>query len=130
LWILGRYGKFENEKSTHLVANGNIYLANRVNEKMLAIWPFVKENVFKVLAEFRVCCELVALKGVNEKELSTGTGYLRSKGWVIKMSFEEKIGGTAALKALQTYTRREDEKYGKKGFRHFQEADMRILSEA
>jgi len=34
----------------------------------------------------------------------------------MKMSFEEKIGGLAALKALQTYTRRLDEEYGKKAF--------------
>jgi len=30
------------------------------------------------------------------------------------MSFDEKIGGTTALKALQTYAQRLDEKYGKK----------------
>jgi hypothetical protein len=129
LWILGRYGKFEKEQSTHLVVDANIYLANRGSERMLAIWPFVKDTVFNVFSEFGVCCERLALKGVKEKDLSTGTGYLRSKGWVIKMSFEEKIGGTAALKALQTYIRRVDEKYGKKGFQQFQEADMRILSD-
>jgi len=130
LWILGRYGKFEKEKSAHLVVDARTYEANRGSEKTLAIWSFVKDTVFKVLSEFGVCCERVALRGVKEEEdLATGTGYLRSKGWVMKMSFEEKIGGTAALKALQTYTRRLDEKYGKKALQHFSDADMQILFE-
>jgi hypothetical protein len=129
LWILGNYGKFEKEKSTHLVVDAGTYIANRGSEKTLAIWSFVQDTVFKVLSEFGVSCERVALKGVKEEDLVTGTGYLRSKGWVMKMSFEEKIGGRAALKALQTYIRRVDEKYCKKAFQHFQDADMQILFE-
>ena len=129
LWILGRHGRFEKEKSAHLVVDARTYEANRGSEKTLAIWSFVKDTVFKVLSEFGVCCELAALKGVKEEDLTTGTGYLRSKGWVMKMSFEEKIGGMATLKALQTYTRRLDEKYGKKAFKHFSDADMQILFE-
>lgn len=129
LWILGRYGKFEKQKSPHLVVDARTYEANRGNEKTLAIWSFVKDTVFKVLSEFGVCCERVALKGVKEKDLTTGTGYLRSRGWVMKMSFEEKIGGTNALIALQTYVRKLDEKFGKKAFQHFSDADMQILSE-
>jgi len=129
LWILGRYGKFEKEKNAHLVVDARTYEANRGSEKTLAIWSFVKDTVFKVLSEFGVCCERVALKGVKEEDLATGTGYLRSKGWVMKMSFEEKIGGAAALKALQTYARMLDEKCGKKAFKHFSDADMQILFE-
>jgi len=69
------------------------------------------------------------LKGVKEEDLATGTGYLRSKGWVMKMSFEEKIGGTAALKALQIFSRRLEEKYGKKAFKHFSDVNTQILFE-
>jgi hypothetical protein len=129
LWILGSCGKFEQEKSTHLVVDAGTYFANRGSEKTLAIWSFVEDTVFKGLSEFGVCCERVALKGVKEEDLTTGTGYLRYKGWVMKMSFEEKIGGTAALKALQTYIRRVDKKYGKKALQHFQDADMQTLFE-
>jgi hypothetical protein len=128
LWILGRYGKFE-KKSAHLVVDARTYEANRGSEKTLAIWSFVKDTVFKVLSEFGVCSERVALKGVKEEALATGTGYLRSKGWVMKMSFEKKIGGTAALKELQTYAQRLEEKYRKKAFKHFSDANMQILSE-
>jgi len=129
LWVFGNYGKFEKEKSAPLVIDARTYLANRGSEKTLAIWSFLKDTVFRVLSEFGVSCERIALKGVKEEDLATGTDYLRSAGWVIKMSFDEKIGGTAALKALQTYVRRVDEKYGNKAFQHFQNADMRILSE-
>jgi len=45
----------------------------------------------------------------------------------MKMSFDGKIGGAAALKALQTYTRKLDQKYGKKAFGHFSDADMQGL---
>ena len=128
LWILGRYGKLEKEKSALLVVDASTYEANRGGEKTLAIWSFVKDTVFEVLSELGVCCKRAALKGVKEEDLATGTGYLRSKGWVMKMSFEEKIGGAAALKALQIYTRRLDEEHGKKAFQHFSDADMQVLS--
>ena len=129
VWILGRYGNLEQEqeKSSDLVVDAETYEANRGSEKTLAIWSFVKDTVFTVLYDFGVCCERVVLKGVKEEDVATSTGYLRSKGWVMKMSFEEKIGGTAALKALQTYTRRLYEEYGKKAFQHFSDADMQIL---
>jgi hypothetical protein len=129
LWILGRYGKLKKEKDVYLTVDAGTYAANRGSEKSLAIWSFVKENVFKVLSEFGVCCELVALEGVREEELATGTGYLRNRGWVMKMSFEERIGGATALEGLQTCTRRLEEKRGKKAFKHFSEADMHILLE-
>ena len=127
LWILGRYGRFENSKTGHLVVDAETYESNRGNEKRLAIWSFVKENVIEALSEFGVSCELVALEGVKEEDLRTGTGYLRSRGWVMTMSFKEDIGGIAALKALQTYAQRLDGKYSSKAFQHFADADMQIL---
>jgi hypothetical protein len=129
LWILGSYGKLENSKTGHLAVDAESYEANRGNEKRLAIWSFMKDNVIEVLSEFGVSCELVALEGVRGEDLQTGTGYLRSRGWVMTMSFEENIGGVAALKAFQTYAQKLDGKYGKKAFQHFADADMQILIE-
>jgi len=68
LWILGRCGRFEKEKSERLLVNAETYLANRGSEKRLAILSFVKDTVFQVLSEFGVCCEC-ALNGVKEEEL-------------------------------------------------------------
>jgi len=129
LWILGSCGKVEKEDCMNLVVDARTYFANRGSEKTLAIWAFVQDVVFRVLSEFGVCCERFVLKGVKEEDLTTGTGYLRYNGWVMKMSFEEKIGGTAALKAFQTYTQRLDKKYGNKALKHFSTADMQTLTE-
>jgi hypothetical protein len=127
LWVLGNYGKFEKEKSAPLMIDARTYLASRGSEKTLAIWSFLKDTVFRVLSEFGVSCERIASKGVKEEDLVTGTDYLRRTGWIIKMSFDEKIGGTAVLNALQTYTRKLNKGYGKTAFKHFQDVDMRIL---
>jgi len=89
----------------------------------------VEETVFDVLGRFGVLCERVALKGAKQEDLATGTGYLRSKGWIMKMSFDKQIGGTKALKALQIYARRLDEKHSRKAFQRFLEADMEVLCE-
>ena len=127
LWILGAYGKFEIEKNAALVVDAKTYMANRGNQKTLAIWSFVKDHVFRALAEFGVCCELIALTEVKEEDLTTGTGYLRNKGWVMTMSFMDDIGGVAALNALQNYIQKLENKYGKKSFRYFVDANMQVL---
>ncbi|MBN1244890.1 DUF3795 domain-containing protein [Candidatus Bathyarchaeota archaeon] len=129
LWLLGNYGKFEKETGTSLVVDAETYIDNRGSEKTLAIWSFVEDTVFKVLSEFGVCCERVALEGVDSDDLTTGTGYLRKKGWVLQMSFEEKVGSAATLKALQTYVQRLDNRYGARAFQRFRDADMQILLE-
>jgi hypothetical protein len=129
LWILGNYGKFEKDPSQRFVVDAEPYIANRGSEKTLAIWSFVEDVVFKVLSEFGVCCELGVLKGVADEDLTTGTGYLRKKGWVMWMSFEEKVGGAAALKALQTYVQQLAKKYGARAFQRFRDVDMQVLLE-
>lgn len=124
LWILGNYGKFENEKNMQLSVDAETYHANRGKEKTLAILSFVKDVVFKSLVEFGVWCELVVMNDVKIEDLTTGTGYLRKKGWVMKMSFDEKTGGSAALRALKTFAEKLDKKYGSRAFHHFRKADM------
>ena len=107
--------------------DSEIYQDNRGKQKTLSIWSFVKDIVFNALVEFGVCCELIALDGIKIEDLTTGTGYLRKKGWVMNISFEKKIGGSDALKALQTCTKKLDKKYGSKAIQRFQNADMTFL---
>jgi hypothetical protein len=123
LWILGRHGRLKEDKDTYLVAGAKTYLDNRGTEKTLAIWPFVKDTIFKALSELGVHCERVALEGVKEEDLVTGTGYLRSTGWEMRMSLERK-SGAATLIALRAYTGRLDEKYGRKAFQRFRDAEI------
>lgn len=129
LWILGSYGKLSEDKKAYLWVDARTFLANRGNEKTLAVWYFLKDTVFRILAEFGVCCNVVALKGFKETDFITGTGYLRNEGWVINVSFDVKAGESASLKALQIYTQTTNKKFGKKAFQRFKEANMQILSE-
>jgi hypothetical protein len=129
LWILGTHGTLESETASHLVVDAATYHANRGREKRLALWAFVHDVVFKGLAELGVCCDRVVLTGVKTEDVTTGTGYLRKRGWVIRLSFAERIGGTAALHALHTYATTLDEHFGSRGLQRFRRADMRILLE-
>jgi hypothetical protein len=126
MWILAAYGRFERE-SASLVVDAETYYVNRGKEKTLSIWSFVEDVVFKVLAEFGVCCERVALEGVKVEDLTTGTGYLRKRGWLTRISFKENVGGVDALKAIQTYAKRLDKTYDSRAFRLFRQADMTVL---
>ena len=45
------------------------------------------------------------------------------------MFFDEAHRGFDTLKALQTYTEKLDEKYGKKAFKYFSDANMQVLRE-
>ena len=127
LWILGRFGEFKKENGRNLTINPKMYLANRGTEKLLASWPFVENTILKILPEFGIHCERIMSKGAKEKDLVTGTGYLRGKDWVMTMSLDEAHGGADALKALQTYAKKLDAKYGKKAFKYFSDADMKVL---
>jgi len=129
LWILGRFGDLKIENGVHLIVDAKTYIDNRGGEKTLATWSFVNDVIITILSEFGVPCERVMLKGVKEKDLTTSGGYLRSKGWIMMMTFDENAGGVNALKALQTYVEKLDEKYGKKAFRYFSDVDMQVLSE-
>ena len=126
LWILANYGRF-NESESCLIVDAETYQANRGKEKKLSIWSFVKDVVFNFLYEFGIRCKRIALKGVKDVDLTTGTGYLRKRGWKMSVSFDERIGGVAVLKSLQTYAKKLDNKYGSKAFAYFRNSNMNIL---
>ena len=127
LWIFGLFGDLKVEDETHLVVEAKTYIDNRGSEKTLATWPFVKDVIIKILTEFGVHCKRVMLKGIKEKDLTTPGGIMRSKGWTMMMTFDENAGGIAALKALQIYAKKLDEKHGKKAFRYFRNVNMQVL---
>lgn len=128
LWMFGLHGGLKEENGSHLEIDSKTYIANR-KEDSLAIWDNV-DTVFKVLQEFGVQCEHVPLteKKHGRKGWLTPGGYMRDKGWFMKMSFDDEAGGASALKALKRYTTELSEKYGNRGFRYFSSVDMRVLS--
>jgi hypothetical protein len=126
LWIFGLHGELKEENGSHLEVDSKTYIANRKADS-LAIWEYV-ETVFKALKKFGVHCEHIPLtkEKYGRKGWLTPSGYMRNKGWLMKMSFDNNAGGASTLKALKRYAAKLDEKYGKRAFRYFSNVDMRV----
>ena len=101
------------------MVDSETYLAQKIQSNYSRV-----KDYFKVLEEYGVHCEHVPL---TEDGWSTPKGALRKGRWFMKMSFGDDAGGAPALKALQSYAARLDEKYGKTAFRYFSKANMRVL---
>jgi hypothetical protein len=84
------------------------------------------KDYLKALGEHGVHCEHVPL---TEEGWLTPKGALRKGGWLIRLSFNDDAGGAPALKALRSYTAKLHEQHGKRAFRYFSRADMRVLSQ-
>jgi len=127
LWTFALFGELREEGGSHLVLDGDVYLG----QKLAGRYSTVVNRYFKALEGYGVHCEHVPL---GEGWLLP-SGWLRRRGkgwdegWLMKMAFDDKAGGVAALTALKGYTATLDEKYGKRAFRYFSKADMRVLNE-
>ena len=119
LWAFGRFGELKEEGGPHLVIDSETYLAQKIHSGYSRV-----KDYFRVLGEYGVRCEHVPL---TVEGWLTPTGALRKGGWFIKMSFDDDAGGASALNALQSYAARLGENYGKRAFRYFSQADMRVL---
>ena len=62
-----------------------------------------------------------------EKGWLTPTRALKRQGWHLRLAFDDAVGGSEALAALQTHAAKLDEVYGKQAFRRFSSADMHVL---
>jgi hypothetical protein len=119
LWTFGLFGERREEGGSHLVVDSETYLAQKIQSNYSRV-----KDYFKVLEEYGVHCEHVPL---TEDGWLTPKGALRKEGWFMKMSLGDDAGGVSALKALQSYTARLDEKHGKTAFRYFSKANVRVL---
>ncbi len=122
LWTFGLFGEPKEEGGSHLVIDSETYVAQKIPSS--SGYSRVVEDYFGTLEEYGVHCEIIPLM---EAGWLTPGGALRKHGWFMKMSFDDKAGGVSGLKALKTYTAELDEKYGKRAFRYFSKADMRVL---
>jgi hypothetical protein len=128
LWIFGRFGELTEGSDAHLSVDSVKYIANRGSEAQLGNWAFVSTVLFKVFPDHGVRLELVPLKARTEKGYLVPSGWLRNKGWVMRLRFDAPAGGESTLKALQIYAHRLDEAHGKGAFRYFSDVDMRVLA--
>jgi len=119
LWAFGLFGERKEEGGSHLVMDSETYLAQKIHSGYSRV-----KSYFKALKEYGVHCEHVPL---TEDGWLTPTGALRKRGWFMRMSFDDNVGGVSALEALQSYTAKLHEKHGERAFRYFSKADMRVL---
>jgi hypothetical protein len=64
---------------------------------------------------------------VCKKGWLTPTGALRDRNWQMRVSCSDEIGSIKTLEALQSFSTKLEEKYGKKSFAYFVKADMRVF---
>jgi hypothetical protein len=125
LWTFGLYGQLKRKGGSHLALDSETYFSQKLAgnlSRVLLHFDMLKRNGVR-------CVHVPLIKEKSaKKEWLTPMGWLRKEGWYLKMSFTEKAGGTSALKALQRYSAKLNEAYGKKAFRYFQMADMRVLA--
>lgn len=119
LWAFGLKGDLKKKGRQHLQMDSETYLAQKINSDFAHL-----RSYFELLKKHGAICKHVAMK---EKGWLTPKGALRRGGWHLELSFLKKAGGAPALKAVQKYTSQLDKKYGKKAFRYFTRADMRIF---
>lgn len=124
LWIFAAHGSLMESDGGFLLVDAKTYNENRGTETGLSSWNFINGVVIPNLMEFGVIIELVELA---EDWKVVPSGYLRKKGWEMKLSFTEQIRGLAGLKAFQIFGKKLEEKYGKRAFRYFANVDMRLL---
>jgi len=120
VWAFGCFGEFKEEGGPHLIIDSETFLAQRIHSNYSQVLSY-----FKSLGEYGIYCEHIPL---TENGWLTPTKALRKGGWFMEMSFADDADGVAALKALQTYTAKLNETYGKRAFRYFSRADMRVPS--
>jgi len=129
LWILGYYGELQEGNGSYLLLDGAIH-GPREQCKWL-----VRKRDNSLHGTVRQAVDLLTEYGVQVKFEP-----LKKGGYLLKMSFDEKAGGEAALKALKNYTVKLADKYGEpiyvgnarykgEAFTLFSKADMRILGD-
>jgi hypothetical protein len=79
--------------------------------------------IFPILVKVGVEAKIVELA----KDWKVPSGYLRTRGWKMKLTFTDRIDGLAGLKAFQEYGTALKKKFGKRAFRYFKDADMAVL---
>jgi hypothetical protein len=125
LWCFGLFGELD-ENMDALLLDHKVYLAQKIHSNYDRV-----RSYFGTLDGWGVNCEVIPLK---EDGWLTPTRALRRQGirestppWVMKMSFDESIGGAQTLSALQTYTAALVDAFGKTAYRRFARADLTVL---
>ena len=119
LWAFGRFGELKEADGLYLMLDSETYSRQKISSYYSKV-----QEYFRLLEKYGAHCEIVPLQ---EKGWVTPTGALRNTGWLMKLSFDEKMGGDLTLKVLKNYALKLEDEYGKDAFRYFSKGDMRAL---
>jgi hypothetical protein len=124
LWSFGLSGELKEENGSHLVIDSQTYFAQKLPGHLRTVvlnLEFLKRHGAQG--------EIVSLTKdkYGQKGWLTPMAWLRKEGWFLKISFDDKAGGSSALKALQDYVGILNEKYGEKALKYFKKVDMNPL---
>ncbi len=117
LWAFGRLGELNR---SYLMLD-----SETCSEQKISTYYSKIQEYFRLFENYGVNCGIIPLIATG---WLTPTGGLRKRGWLMKLAFDEKMGGDLTLKALKNYALKLEAKYGKDAFRYFSKTDMRILS--
>lgn len=125
LWSFALFGDFDEENNA-LLLDHKIYLGQKIHSSYDRV-----RNYFETLDDYGLHGEVIPL--VKDRWL-TPTRALRRQGiressppWVMKMSADERIGGTKTLESLQACAAALADAFGKSAYRRFMRADLRVL---
>jgi hypothetical protein len=119
LWAFGRFGKSKKDNESYLALTSEVYSSQQISAYYSKVQHYIER-----LESYGVHCEIVPLQ---KTDWVTPTGALRKTGWLMKLTIDEKIGGSLTIKALKNYALKLYNKYGKNAFRCFSKGDMRVL---
>ncbi|MCG3225808.1 MAG: DUF3795 domain-containing protein [Candidatus Heimdallarchaeota archaeon] len=130
LWAFGLYGDLEEDKDRASLSLGfnEYFLEMKKGVRYYSNWTHLKERMFPILEKKGVKVELIPDNKI-EDILTPTKSLKKSGGWILRMSFSKKMKGKEGLKSLQRYISLLTENKGKAAYRHFNKADMRILTE-
>lgn len=117
LWVIILYGTLK--PGNYLELDAKTFLSQKTG----GMYDKLIES-FNELKKFSIYCEIVPL---IEKGWLTPMGGLRKNGWFIKLTFGERPEEIKELKSCKEYVLRLNNKYGKRAFRYFNIANLRVM---
>ena len=130
LWAFGLFGELKENKEDASLSLGHkeYFQEMKKGVRYYSNWSHLEERMFPILEKKGAKVELIP--DIKIEDILTPTKSLKkSGGWILRMSFNDKMRGKEGLKSLQRYSSLLNEEKGKAAYRHFNKADMRILTD-
>jgi hypothetical protein len=132
LWITANYGSL---KADTLTVDSITITTHKKGTSGFPTSEGIWSRWLGILSKIGIHGEM-ELAQVGREQLISPMGWLRDRirgsdepAWHLRISLDEKLGGRASLKLLQSYAKSLDNEYGKRAYSRFNKADMRLFEE-